>query len=94
MKRTAAYIAGLINTASRLFEESFTVALGGGVLLNHPEFRENIRMLVPKHIKLIPADMPPVYGSVIEAIYSVHEELPPGFKNNFSQSYNISDNHS
>lgn len=89
IKRNAEYIVRLINTASRLFEGSFTVVLGGGVLLNYPEFRETIRMLVPEHISLVPAEMPPVYGSVIEAIYSDHEDLPSGFRDNFARSYNF-----
>lgn len=91
MQRNAEYIAGLIKTAGRHFEDEFTVALGGGILQNYPEFRSAIRILVPERINLVTADMPQAYGAVIEAIYASGSELPLDFKKNFCESYKLAD---
>lgn len=87
MKRNAGYISSLINTAGRLFDGSFAVALGGGILQNYPEFQKEIRSLVPDRISLLTADMPPVFGSVLEAVYSAGGDIESGFKVNFNESY-------
>lgn len=88
MNRNAEAVARMIKVASRENGHIYSVALGGGVFRHNPEFSSRLRELVSGRIKLMLNTMPAVYGAALEAVNISGNQIPHGFRDNFSASYN------
>lgn len=84
MTRNAEAVAGLINTARKKQPFLNTVALGGGVFRHNPEYAAKLRELVSGRINLTVNSMPSVYGAALEAVYISGNQIPHGFRDNFT----------
>ena len=72
----------------KLGKEKVTIILNGGIFRNYPEYAAAVIAASPKDVHFICSDLPPIYGSAVEAMYDIGQiSLPDTFKSNFMGSY-------
>ena len=72
----------------KLGKENVTIILNGGIFRNYPEYAAAVIAAGPKDVHFICSDLPPIYGSAVEAMYDIGQtSLPDTFKSNFMDSY-------
>lgn len=79
--------AKMVRAAAKHYDGEFTVVLSGGLHLHIPAYAELIRTKCPPQATLLRADVPPVYGGVVEAMLDAGIEPADTAKQNFMSTY-------
>lgn len=69
------------------FESEFPVALNGGIFGAFPELAESLKEKAAPQARLIPAEVPPVYGAATEALWNLGIPETEYFKQTFMKEY-------
>ncbi len=65
----------------------FDLIFNGGIFKNYPEYAEAVKALAPKDMQIFFAEMPPVYGGAVEALYDIEMIADESFKERFLRDY-------
>lgn len=80
-------LAELTFVAEKYFDENFSVAIGGGIVNNFPEYTEAIKKKSSPRAKMILQNAPPVFGAAVEAMWDAGITVTEGIKANFLSDY-------
>ena len=59
----------------------------GGIFRNFPEYAQAVKALAPTTVNVIFSDVPPVYGSAVEAMHDLGLACTDSFREKFLSSY-------
>ncbi len=65
----------------------FDLIFNGGIFKNYPEYAEAVKALAPKDMQIFFAEMPPIYGGAVEALYDIGIVADESFKERFLKDY-------
>lgn len=81
-------LADMTYAAQRFFpDQIFPIVMNGGIFQAFPEYTQSVRDKANPNAQMILAQMPPVYGSMIEAMWHAGLPINEQFKENFLVSY-------
>lgn len=80
-------LAELTYAAEKYFKGPFDVVLGGGIFSAFPEYSEALKKEVSSFANLIRAEVPPVLGGVIEALWDGGIRDTPEIRQRFLEDY-------
>lgn len=80
-------LAELTWAAERHFEGEFPVVMNGGIFRAFPDYARLVKAKASPRAKMILADVPPVYGSVVEAFSDAGIVCNETFKQTFMAEY-------
>ena len=80
-------LADMTFAAERFFDSRFPVVMNGGLFSAYPEWIQTVSEKSSPQAEMIRASVPPVYGSVVEAMWLAGIPVTPEFKENFMRSY-------
>lgn len=80
-------LAELTFVAEKYFDEDFSVAMGGGIVNNFPEYTEAIVKKSSPRAKMILQNAPPVFGAAVEAMWDAGITVTEEIKANFLSDY-------
>ena len=73
--------------AYRELEGPYDLILNGGIFRNFPEYAQAVKALAPTTVNVIFSDVPPVYGSAVEAMHDLGLACTDSFREKFLSSY-------
>ncbi len=65
----------------------FDLIFNGGIFKNYPEYSDTVKAMAPKDMRIFFADVPPVYGGAVEALYDIGINADESFRETFMKSY-------
>lgn len=80
-------LAELTWAAEKHFSGEFPVVMNGGIFTAFPDYAALVKAKASPRAKMILAEVPPVYGSVVEAFSDVGHECDEAFKQRFMADY-------
>lgn len=80
-------LAELVATGRRQAGGPLTVVFNGGIVRSYPEYAAAIRALCPADLQTVYAQVPPVYGGIVEAAWDGGLLCGEAFKNRFMEQY-------
>jgi len=80
-------LAELTLAAEKYFAGQFRVALNGGMFTSHPDYAAAVREKSSKRAVMVLAEVPPVYGAAVEAMWDAGMEPDKAFRENFMAFY-------
>ena len=83
----AAALAELTHAAARQFEEVFPVVMTGGILRSYPEYARMVCDQASPKAKMIMSSAPPVYGSLVEAMWQCGKQADEEIASRFAEDY-------
>lgn len=86
--RGAQALATLTWTAEKHAGQPFDVVLSGGIFLRYPEYVEAVIQKGSPRMRLLQAEVPPVFGCVKEAVWRHGGTVDDAFKARFLREYN------
>lgn len=86
-EKCAGALAELTWAANPFFDSTFDVVMSGGIMLNYPEYAEAVRAKATPKANMIRADIPPIVGSALEAVWRSGAVPSEDFKQRFMQDY-------
>ena len=89
MLRGAEAIARYTYAAEPYFDSDFDVVMSGGIMLNYPEYARAVTERASTRAHMIHADVPPVLGSALDAVWNAGDEPAPGFRERFMDEYRV-----
>ena len=66
---------------------AFDLIFNGGIFRNYPEYADAVKALAPKDMRIFFADVSPVYGGAVEALYDIGIKADEKFRERFMSSY-------
>lgn len=85
--RHADALADMTYAAERYFEERFPVVMNGGLFGAFPEWAKTVSEKSSPRADMMLASVPPVYGSLVEAMWLAGLPVTDEFKMNFLTTY-------
>ncbi|MBQ9079663.1 MAG: hypothetical protein IJY27_01165 [Clostridia bacterium] len=76
-------LANIAFAAARRIAKPFDLVLNGGIFAAFPEYAEAVKALCPESANVILSDVPPVYGSAVEAMYDIGLDCDDNFRKTF-----------
>lgn len=89
MLRGAEAIARYTYAAEPYFDSDFDVVMSGGIMLNYPEYAQAVTERASKRAHMIRANVPPILGSALDAVWNAKDEPAPDFRERFINEYLI-----
>ncbi len=83
----ATKLAELTWPAEKHFPGEFSVVMNGGIFTAFPDYANLVKVKASPRAKMILAEVPPVYGSVVEAMADAGHECDEEFKKTFMAEY-------
>lgn len=80
-------LAELTFVAEKYFDEDFSVAMGGGIVNNFPEYTEAITKKSSPRAKMVLQNAPQVFGAAVEAMWDAGITVTEEIKANFLSDY-------
>lgn len=80
-------LAELTWAAEKHFPGEFSVVMNGGIFTAFPDYVNLVKAKSSPRAKMILAEVPPVYGSVVEAFADAGQECDETFKQTFMAEY-------
>ncbi len=80
-------LAELVALGERELGREFTVVTGGGLFSAFPEYMESLREQISPGVRLVPMDVPPIYGAAVEALWDADVPETEAFRENFMKGY-------
>ena len=71
------------------FDSDFDVVMSGGIMLNYPEYAQAVTERASKRAHMIRANVPPILGSALDAVWNAKDEPAPDFRERFMDEYLI-----
>ncbi len=65
----------------------FDLIFNGGIFRNYPEYADAVKAMAPKDMRIFFADVSPVYGGAVEALYDIGIRADEAFRERFMRSY-------
>lgn len=65
----------------------FDLIFNGGIFKNYPEYSDAVRAMAPKDMRIFFADVPPIYGGAVEAMYDIGIVADEAFRDTFMRDY-------
>ena len=65
----------------------FDLIFNGGIFKNYPEYSDTVKAMAPKDMRIFFADVPPVYGGAVEAMYDIGIVTDEEFRKTFMAGY-------
>ena len=87
LERGAEAIARYTYAAEPFFPDDFKVVMSGGIMLNFPEYAAAVAARASRRARMIRADVPPVLGGALGAIWSAGDIPAPDFRGRFMREY-------
>ena len=66
---------------------AYDLIFNGGIFRNYPEYADTVKAMAPKDMRIFFADVSPVYGGAVEALYDIGIRADEDFKEKFMKSY-------
>ncbi len=66
---------------------AFDLIFNGGIFKNFPEYAAAVKAMAPKDVTVFFAEVPPVYGGAVEALYDLGIIANENFKERFMSGY-------
>ena len=66
---------------------AFDLIFNGGIFRNYPEYADAVKALAPKDMRIFFAEVSPVYGGAVEALYDIGVKADEEFREKFMSSY-------
>ncbi len=85
--RCSTRLAELTWAAQKSFSDEFYVIMGGGIFAAYPDYVKLVCAKSSRHAKMIPSDVPPVYGAAVEAMADAGFSCDAAFRENFLKDY-------
>ena len=89
LERGAEAIARYTYAAEPLFPGEFSVVMSGGIMLNYPEYAAAVARFASPRARMIRADVPPILGGALDAVWSAGDAPAPDFRQRFMQDYAV-----
>jgi N-acetylglucosamine kinase-like BadF-type ATPase len=83
----AADLANVVWSARKRLGCAFELVLNGGIFTHFPEYAEAVRALSPTDVTFVYADVPPIYGGAVEALWQVGLTPDAEFRARFMCDY-------
>lgn len=80
-------LADMAAAAYREFGHGYELILNGGIFTHFPEYAAVLQALCPPGVRTVMAELPPVYGGAVEALYDAGLTPTPDFRYNFLSGY-------
>lgn len=65
----------------------YDLIFNGGIFRNYPEYADAVKAMAPKDMRIFFADVSPVYGGAVEALYDIGIRADEAFREKFMSSY-------
>ncbi len=65
----------------------FDLIFNGGIFKNYPEYAAAVKAMAPKDMTIFFAEMPPIFGGAVEALYDLSIVADEEFKKRFMSDY-------
>jgi tRNA G37 N-methylase Trm5 len=65
----------------------FDLIFNGGIFKNYPEYSDAVKAMAPKDMRIFFAEVPPVYGGAVEALYDIGIVADEAFRERFLHDY-------
>ena len=82
-------LADMTFVGERFYRAPFDLVLSGGILLNYPEYAEEVRRRGSRMANMIRAEVPPVFGCALENVMYREGFDLPAFRERFMKSYEV-----
>jgi len=66
---------------------AFDLIFNGGIFKNYPEYADTVKAMAPKDMRIFFAEVPPVYGGAVEALYDIGIVADEAFRERFLHDY-------
>lgn len=80
-------LANMTWAAEKHFDGAFDVVMSGGIMLNYAEYAQTVAAKASPKANMIRANVPPIVGSALEAVWRSGREEAPSFKERFMAEY-------
>ncbi|MBP5269841.1 MAG: hypothetical protein ILO42_02655 [Clostridia bacterium] len=80
-------LADMTFVGERFYRAPFDLVLSGGILLNYPEYAEEVRRRGSRMANMIRAEIPPVFGCALENVMYREGFDLPAFRERFMKGY-------
>lgn len=65
----------------------YDLIFNGGIFRNYPEYSDAVKAMAPKDMRIFYADVSPIYGGAVEALYDIGIKADEAFRETFMKSY-------
>lgn len=65
----------------------YDLIFNGGIFKNYPEYSDTVKAMAPSDMRIFFADVPPVYGGAVEAMYDIGIVTDEAFRETFMKGY-------
>ena len=76
-----------MTAAEKHFDGAFDVVMSGGIMLNYAEYAQAVAAKASPKANMIRANVPPIVGSALEAVWRSGRDEAPSFKERFMAEY-------
>jgi N-acetylglucosamine kinase-like BadF-type ATPase len=65
----------------------YDLIFNGGIFRNYPEYADAVKAMAPKDMRIFFAEVSPIYGGAVEALYDTGIRADESFREKFMKSY-------
>jgi N-acetylglucosamine kinase-like BadF-type ATPase len=65
----------------------YDLIFNGGIFRNYPEYADAVKAMAPKDMRIFFAEVSPIYGGAVEALYDIGIRADESFREKFMKSY-------
>ena len=80
-------LAELTHAAAKHFDDRFTVVMNGGIFTAYPHYAQAVKDKASPRADMIKADVPAIYGAVVEALWQDGINADKTTRRNFLEDY-------